>query len=94
MAITAFETEEQAIEIINSTNYGLGASIFTKDLERFKFMEPQIDDGAVFLNSMVKSNPLVPFGGTKRSGYGRELGKEGILEFTNIKTISISEVGN
>jgi succinate-semialdehyde dehydrogenase/glutarate-semialdehyde dehydrogenase len=89
LAIHSFETEDEAIQIINQSEYGLGASIFTKDRERFQNMCWQIEDGAVVMNDMLKSHPKLPFGGTKRSGYGRELGKEGILEFANIKTIVI-----
>ena len=91
LAITSFETEQQALDIINTSAYGLGASIFTKKHSRFKHMAKQIDDGAVFMNAMVKSNPKYPFGGTKKSGYGRELGEQGILEFANIKTIAIDK---
>ena len=92
LAITSFKEENEAVEIINSSKYGLGASIFTTNTERFHHMARQLDDGAIFMNSMVKSDPLLPFGGTKQSGYGRELGKEGILEFANIKTICIAEL--
>jgi succinate-semialdehyde dehydrogenase/glutarate-semialdehyde dehydrogenase len=92
MAITTFKNKDEALNIINASNYGLGTSIFTTNMERFDQMLPHIDDGAVFLNAMVKSDPLLPFGGTKQSGYGRELGKEGILEFANIKTVSIEDV--
>lgn len=89
LAIHSFQSDEEAIQMINESEYGLGASIFTKNRERFNNMSWQIEDGAVVMNDMVKSHPLLPFGGTKRSGYGRELGKEGILEFANIKTIVI-----
>ena len=90
MAITSFKTQNEALEIINSSDYGLGASVFTTDDKKFKEMAAHIEDGAVFMNDLVKSHPKLPFGGTKRSGYGRELGKEGILEFANIKTISMA----
>jgi len=92
LAITSFKNEKDAVGIINRSAYGLGASIFTANLDRFNSMADQIEDGAVFLNDLVKSDPKLPFGGTKRSGYGRELGKEGILEFANIKTVSMAEV--
>jgi len=89
LAVTAFKDEEEAVKLINNTNYGLGVSLFTKDESKYQRLIPQIEDGAVFINSLVKSDPRLPFGGTKHSGYGRELGREGILEFANIKTIYI-----
>ncbi|QTY27398.1 NAD-dependent succinate-semialdehyde dehydrogenase [Flavobacterium sp. CS20] len=89
LAVTSFKTEEEAIQLINHSNYGLGVSLFTKDNSKYKRLIPQIEDGAVFVNSLVKSDPRLPFGGTKHSGYGRELGHEGILEFANIKTVYI-----
>lgn len=80
---------EQAIQIANDTPFGLGASIWTEDFQFAKKIIPEIQAGNVFVNSLVKSDPALPFGGIKESGYGRELSKEGILEFTNIKTIRI-----
>jgi succinate-semialdehyde dehydrogenase/glutarate-semialdehyde dehydrogenase len=81
------EDDSKALILANDTNFGLGASVFTKSTIRAnKFIEG-LDDGAVFINSMVKSDPRLPFGGTKHSGYGRELGTYGIKEFVNIKTV-------
>jgi succinate-semialdehyde dehydrogenase/glutarate-semialdehyde dehydrogenase len=89
--IIEIHNDEEAVELINHTKYGLGATIFTSDINRAERLIPQIDDGAVFVNSMVKSDPRLPFGGTKNSGYGRELSKYGIREFVNIKTVFIAE---
>ena len=89
IGITTFETEEEALELINHTQFGLGVSLFTSDLERVKRLIPQIEDGAVFVNELVKSDPRLPFGGTKKSGYGRELSGFGIREFVNIQTVYI-----
>jgi succinate-semialdehyde dehydrogenase/glutarate-semialdehyde dehydrogenase len=91
LAVTSFQTKEEAVDIINNSKYGLGASIFTSNQNHFEDICTQIEDATVVMNAIVKSDPALPFGGTKQSGYGRELGKEGILEFANIKTISIQK---
>ena len=87
--IIIFETDDEAIQIANDTPYGLGSSIWTKDIERAKKMISKIDAGNVFINDVVKSDPLAPFGGVKKSGFGRELSSYGIKEFVNIKNVSI-----
>lgn len=79
--------EEEAIRLANATEFGLGASIWTKDIEKGAEMASRIESGAVFLNAMVASQPPLPFGGIKKSGFGRELGRQGILEFVNTKTV-------
>jgi succinate-semialdehyde dehydrogenase/glutarate-semialdehyde dehydrogenase len=78
---------EEAIKIANATPYGLGASVWTKDIEKGKLLGEQIQSGMVFVNSMVKSHPALPFGGVKQSGYGRELSMIGLHEFANCKTM-------
>ncbi|HSF52409.1 MAG TPA: NAD-dependent succinate-semialdehyde dehydrogenase [Algoriphagus sp.] len=77
----------EAIQIANSTEFGLGASLWTKDLKKGENLASEIESGAVFLNAMVASQPALPFGGIKKSGFGRELGRQGILEFVNTKTV-------
>ena len=89
MPIILFEEESEAIKIANDTPYGLGASIWTKDIEKAKKIIPKINTGNVFVNNIVKSDPRTPFGGIKKSGYGRELSAYGIKEFVNIKNVSI-----
>ena len=79
--------EKEMIRIANDTRMGLGASIWTQDIELAEKMAQQIESGAIFINGMTKSDPRLPFGGIKESGYGRELGSYGIKEFVNIKTV-------
>lgn len=85
------QNEEEAIAVANDSVYGLGSTIFTKDIENAKRMAGQIEAGAVFINGMVKSDPRLPFGGIKKSGFGRELGSYGIKEFVNTKTVVVNE---
>jgi len=80
---------DEAFALSEQSKYGLGVSIFTKDLEKAQSMAHLVSDGAFFINELVKSDPRLPFGGTKLSGYGRELSKDGILEFVNRKTVYV-----
>jgi succinate-semialdehyde dehydrogenase / glutarate-semialdehyde dehydrogenase len=90
-AIISAQDEDDAIRIANDSPYGLGAAVFTKNKKRGeRIARTQLDSGCAFVNEFVRSHPALPFGGTKQSGYGRELGAWGIREFAYVKTISVS----
>ncbi len=86
-AVIPFEDDRQAVNLANASNYGLGASIWTSSQNAAEELVPHIEAGAVFVNEIVKSDPRLPFGGIKHSGYGRELGREGLHAFINKKTV-------
>jgi succinate-semialdehyde dehydrogenase/glutarate-semialdehyde dehydrogenase len=86
-SVIKVNSEEEAIAVANDTKFGLGASLWTSNIEKAKEFASKIDSGSVFINGMVKSDPRLPFGGVKLSGYGRELSHYGIKEFVNIKTV-------
>lgn len=87
LAITVFGTEEEGVALVNNSEFGLGVSVFTSDRDRAERLVPLFYEGAVFVNELVKSDPRLPFGGVKTSGYGRELSGHGIQEFVNKKTV-------
>lgn len=86
-AILRVGSADEAVAVANDSPFGLGAALWTRDLDRARQLTRRIDAGAVFVNGMVASDPRLPFGGTKQSGYGRELGHLGLHEFMNIKTV-------
>jgi succinate-semialdehyde dehydrogenase/glutarate-semialdehyde dehydrogenase len=94
-AVVPVKDEEQAIETANDSPFGLGGGVFTRDLARGEHIAAEfIDSGMVFVNEHVSSDPRLPFGGIKESGYGRELSHYGIKEFVNIKTVYVARGGN
>lgn len=88
-AVIDARSDEEAVAIANRSRYGLGASIWTGDTERGRRLVPEIEAGHVAVNGIVKSDPRLPFGGIKHSGYGRELGRFGIQELVNVKSVWI-----
>ena len=87
LAVIAYDDEEEAVRIANDSDFGLGGSVWTQDSERGERVARQLECGCAFVNGLVKSDPRLPFGGIKNSGYGRELSRLGIHEFVNAKTI-------
>jgi len=86
-AVIRVRDAEEALRVANDTDFGLGSSIWTGDVERGQLLAERVEAGLVFINGMVASDARLPFGGVKRSGYGRELSAAGIREFTNIQTV-------
>jgi succinate-semialdehyde dehydrogenase/glutarate-semialdehyde dehydrogenase len=88
-ALIAVDSEDEAIRVANDTSFGLGAAVFTRDLQHGEAVARRLEVGSCFINDLVRSDPRLPFGGVKESGYGRELSAFGIREFVNIKTVYI-----
>jgi succinate-semialdehyde dehydrogenase/glutarate-semialdehyde dehydrogenase len=83
--------EAEALQVANDTSFGLGAAVFTRDVDKgTRIAAEELEAGACFVNAFVRSDPRLPFGGVKESGYGRELSPFGILEFVNIKTVWVA----
>jgi succinate-semialdehyde dehydrogenase/glutarate-semialdehyde dehydrogenase len=89
-SVTRFADEAEAVALANASRYGLGASLWTSDPARARELGRGIESGALFVNAIVASDPRLPFGGTKRSGYGRELAAVGLREFTNVRTYVVA----
>ena len=89
LPVLVAENEARLVEMANASVYGLGASIWTRDLARAEKLARDLDAGFVAVNDVVKSDPRLPFGGIKKSGVGRELSHYGLKEFMNIKSVVI-----
>ena len=85
-----FDSDEAMLTLANQTPYGLGATIWSNNRDRAEQLAMQLDCGMVYINSLLRSDIRLPFGGIKQSGYGKELGAAGFREFTNIKTVVVN----
>lgn len=90
VVVVAFASEEEAIQRANDTTYGLGAAVFTRDLERAHRVAAEIEAGMVWVNSSQDCDPRIPFGGVKQSGIGRELGEAGLEAYTQTKAVHVN----
>lgn len=88
-AMIRVSSEEEALKLSEMSNYGLGVTVCTTNIDKAVKMASEVSDGAFFINELVKSDPRLPFGGTKYSGFGRELSKDGMMEFVNRKTVYV-----
>jgi succinate-semialdehyde dehydrogenase/glutarate-semialdehyde dehydrogenase len=88
-AVVRANDREHAVALANASSFGLGSSLWTRDVAAAEAFAARVEAGAVFINGMVASDPRLPFGGVKKSGYGRELSAFGIHEFVNIQTVWI-----
>jgi succinate-semialdehyde dehydrogenase/glutarate-semialdehyde dehydrogenase len=89
-AVIRVENEKEAIQVANDSSFGLGAAVFTRNRQKGEqIAEIQLQAGCCFVNDFVKSDPRLPFGGIKTSGFGRELSTHGIKEFMNVKTVVV-----
>ncbi|MEX2350395.1 MAG: NAD-dependent succinate-semialdehyde dehydrogenase [Flavobacteriaceae bacterium] len=88
-AVIKAQNIDEAFALVENSKFGLGTTVFTRDIEKALEYAGRISDGAYFVNELVKSDPRLPFGGTKLSGYGRELARDGMLEFVNRKTVYV-----
>ena len=88
-SIISVSGPEDALRLANQTRFGLGASVWSRDVAKATKLAGFIEAGTVAVNTLVKSDPRLPFGGVKDSGFGRELGRQGLMEFVNVKTLRI-----
>src|SRR5438132_5461652 len=93
-AVIRVKDEEEALQVANNSDFGLGSSIWTRDIDKARRLAERVEAGLVFVNGMVASDARLPFGGVKKSGYGRELSEFGIKEFVNIQTVWIGPAKN
>ena len=87
--IYVVHSEAEAIKVANDSDFGLGSSLWTADIEKARGVARELHCGMVFVNALTKSDPRMPFGGVKQSGVGRELSRYGLMEFVNVKSVNI-----
>jgi succinate-semialdehyde dehydrogenase/glutarate-semialdehyde dehydrogenase len=90
LCVIVAKDENDAVTLANASRFGLGGSVWTQNKERGLSVARRVESGSVYVNTLMKSDQRLPFGGTKKSGYGRELSKEGIREFVNVKSVMVN----